>query len=81
MKATIERTQNGFIVSWPDELDDGSPNIQQRVFEDADIPYDDKHADDYNELIALQHALYEVKNQLGYSYSKHNKQNIIIGVD
>lgn len=79
MKAEIERVENGFIVTWDDFTeDDGSLIKRSMVFTDKEGNFE---SPEKGELEALQEALYEVKEQLGYHYSKHNKHNLIIEIE
>jgi hypothetical protein len=70
----IKRAINGFIVTVPEEWEDGTFHKTQKVFADGDVTSENEE----DELTALKWALVEVKEQLGYFYSKHNKINLII---
>lgn len=63
---TITRVDNGFIVKSGDN---------HYVFTDKYDPLDE-----FNELPSLQEALLQVKEELGYFNSKHNKKNIVIEI-
>lgn len=76
MKCAIERVENGFEVSYLDEWDDGTKHRKKIVFEDKP-----ETADEDGELDSLRDALYAVKEQLGYHYSKHNKVNLVIDLE
>lgn len=72
----LSRELNGFVISWEDELDDGTKQLVSKVFEDkSDLDTDQ------GELMALKDLFLEVKEQLGYFYSKHNSFNLTIEVE
>ena len=74
MKYQIEMADNGWIISWWDEIDDGDAFEHHIIFE---IPEDcDESREDPESLTRL---LYFVKDDIcGQYYSKHKRKNIII---
>ena len=73
----IKKTNNGFICSWKEELEDGDyiKNMQQvfEVIEEGD--------DELGELKNMINLLNFVKEHFGVHYSKHNKHNIHIEIE
>lgn len=75
-KIEIEQTDNGWILTyWSEYEDTGLPYSSKKVFS-----YDESIDAEKNELLALKKMLWEVNEQIGVLYSKHNKYNINIEV-
>lgn len=70
VKLEIEHAENGYIVSWMDEYDDGTPLPKKRVVREFD--------NEFGELEAMQELLYEVKDFFGVGYNKHASKNLVI---
>ena len=69
---TIERADNGYIVTHPTELNDGTPDEAIVVFEDKMTPA--------GELEALVDLLWFVAEHFGHHNSKHNRHNLSIEI-
>jgi hypothetical protein len=76
MSISIKRVENGFIVEWQEKEDDDCFVSRKFIFEDKNSTENDD-----GEIEALQEALLEVKEQLGYFNSKHKKKNLIIKIE
>jgi hypothetical protein len=77
MKYTIETADNGWIISWWSDLEDGTPVNHQMVFE---IPENtDTNKEDPQALIDL---LYFIKETVcGQYHSKHKKNNVMVRME
>lgn len=65
-KLTIEKIENGFLLSWDEQLDDAFiKECKEAITED----------DEEKEIIAL---LYQVAEHFGIYNSKHNERNLVI---
>ncbi len=64
---TIKKVDNGYIVKHLHETID---EITETVFEESD-----------NETETMIYLLTFIRNHFGLSYSKHNKQNVIIEIE
>lgn len=74
MQYIIESADNGYLISWYDELEDGTPVHHNQVFEIPDT-IDTAHEDPQ----ALIDLLYFIKEQIaGQYYSKHKARNVIV---
>ena len=78
MKCKIEKIENGFIVTYLETWDDGEDRPVKMVFEEKQDPFNETEKP---ELDALRESLHEVKEKLGFHYSKHNKYNLKIEVE
>ena len=63
---TITKADNGFILEWLEEVDGGVMDHEE-VFEEKQ-----------NGLECVEDMLIRVKDYFGYSFSKHNEENIVI---
>ena len=79
-KIEIEKTDNGWILTYFDEYEDtGLPYSRKKVFsfDEDDIDTDEE----LREIKALEKMLWEVNEQVGIRYNKHRKYNINIEVN
>lgn len=73
-KIEIERTENGWILTYWDEYEDtGLPYSKKILFS-----YQDEDND--QELEALKNMLWEINEQIGFLPSKHKNKNINIEI-
>lgn len=68
----IIRSDNGYILKWYEESEDGQQIPHTLVVEESD--------DEDGELKAAQKMLREVLEYFGIYYSKHNKFNLDISI-
>ncbi len=73
MKIEIERVSNGFIVSGPNQHDDG---WFQTVFEMSDNPEFPNRMNDGEDLQTWRNLLYFIMEQMGY-FPSWNDENIL----
>ena len=73
MKIEIEDVTNGYVITYNDELDDGTKVVRKIVVEDLNgLEFDDNEISQQSFL----NLAYEVKELFGVFYSKHNKINL-----
>ena len=73
----LERVANGFLVSVPNDLDDG---YIQYVFEMSDNPKNEDRPTNGEDLDTWYHLLYFIMAQLGYYPSWNDEKRIIVSI-
>ena len=68
----ITKVQNGYIVSWQEDVDEGVTRNQHAVFEEPETRT--------GELEVMKNLLWFVMEHFGVMYSKHNAQNLNIEI-
>jgi hypothetical protein len=68
----IIRSDNGYILKWYEENEDGQQMPHTLVVEESD--------EEGGELEAMRNMLCRVKEHFGVFYSKHNKFNLDISI-
>ncbi len=70
---TIRKVQNGFRLSWYEDIDEGQVKEQELVVEEPDT--------EFGEIEAMQSLLYAVKEYFGHYGSKHDKKRLFINIE
>jgi len=73
----IRRVVNGFIVSTPNEEDDG---FTQYVFEMAEYPENVNRPEDGEDLDTWKNLFYFIMNHFGYYRSKHDDKVLELNI-
>ena len=68
---TVRKADNGYLLMWEDESEDGSGLIKHTTVIEEKT---DK------ELESMEEVLFAVKEFFGVYYSKHNKENLMVGI-
>ena len=66
-KIEIEKIDNGYILLWKEELEDGTFRIEKEVIEESDT-----------EKKTISRLLYRIAEFFGDSYDKYGKENLRI---
>ena len=69
----IRKVDNGFVLEWEEENEEGTKILQQTVIEEDDT-------DEEGELKCMEKLLNEIKEYFGVHYSKHDKKNLFIEI-
>lgn len=68
----IIRSDNGYILKWYEENEDGQQVPHTLVFEESEVG---------GELEAAHKMVWEVLEYFGIYYSKHNKKNLVVKIE
>ena len=69
----IRKVENGFVLSWEEELEDRILIGKESIVEDLDT--------DFSEIETLQRLLWEITEHFGYYGSKHDKKRLCIEIE
>jgi len=67
----IKKVNNGFIVSYPEEQEEGMPEIKEEVFEDKD-------SSQWDEREVLADVFVWMADHFGFQYNKWKDNNLNI---
>lgn len=68
----VVKTVNGYRATWLEEIDDELV-VMEMVFEEPDT--------ETGELEVMANLLWFVSEHLGVTFSKHNKENLVIEIE
>jgi len=74
MELKIEKTNNGFILIWEEEWEDGTPHVTKEVIEENDL--ENSFID--SEKVTMSKLLERVSDFFGITYDKWSKENLNI---
>ena len=72
MELKIEETNNGFILIWEEEREDGTPRVMKEVIEEDEFG---------DEKISMSKLLEKVSDFFGITYDKWGAENLNIKWD
>ena len=74
MKITIEKVNNGYVVTFPDELADESAQVKEIT---RSLVIEEKETE-FGEQEAFVYLCFDLMDLLGINNSKHNRRRINI---